>query len=70
MIGYQNEVPPNTLAGAPLDEWDRMQLIANLNRLRRERARNASGATALAAARIYDHIESDSSHLEPAEGEQ
>ena len=36
MMGY-GEVPPRTFAGAPMDNWDRTQLVADLNRRRRER---------------------------------
>lgn len=36
MMGY-GEVPPFTFAAAPLDEWERTQLTADLNRRHRER---------------------------------
>lgn len=36
MMGH-GEVPPNTFAGAPMDDWDRTQLIADLNKRHRER---------------------------------
>lgn len=33
----RGEVPPHTFAGSPLDELDKIQLIASLNRRHRER---------------------------------
>ncbi len=65
-----SDMAPYTWAAAPLDEWDRMQLVADLNSRRRERLRNSAGAAALTVTRIEAHSESDQRHLEDAEGEQ
>lgn len=50
-----------------MNEWDRMQLVGDLNRRRRERLQSKAAETALMAARIEAHSESDERHLE---GEQ
>ena len=63
MMG-SGDIPPRTFAGRPLDEFERMQLLADMDRRRRDRMRKASAETALTAARIQEHSESDERHLE------
>lgn len=69
MIGRNSEpAAPFTLAGQPMDEWDRMQFVGSLDKKRRERLREAAAETAIMTARIMDHSESDETLH--AEGEQ
>ena len=59
------DVAPRTFAA--LDEWDKIQLDARLDRTRRERLQRTAAETTLTATEIEAHSKSDEIY---AEGEQ
>lgn len=68
MIGRNGElVAPFTLAGQPMDAWDKMQFVGSIDKRRRQRLREAAAETAITTVRIIEHSESDELHTE---GEQ